>query len=248
MRVWPTLYDVTNAHPELLVGLKDKIRAVLHHWVLVDEVLPPAHPLLLLENVDRESLAALLATLVRLGREEQAREVKVGRARAAYERQKRVVHEWVRDIYQWMRAFMQGTPWIALVGVVPGLGQSYRHWWTAAGHTQVLWELMEEEPPDISTGWPMEFGTDATLENYQAVVRSLEISWQKLFQAEFDLKVTRGVIAKTQHEATACLMAYGHGVRARLLKNKAMVDSIPPLWPRRVRPPRAKSARSETIR
>jgi hypothetical protein len=130
---------------------------------------------------------------------------------------------------------MQGTAWTVLIGLVPGLGQRYQYWVTGAHDARAMWELMERNPPDISLGWPMEFREDCSLANYTAAVQAFEQSWAALRRAELHLKIARGALAKAQDEATACLMAYGHGVRARLLNNQAMLKSIPQLWPRRVR-------------
>jgi hypothetical protein len=232
----PIFYGVKKAHPELLVGLHDKIRGILRHWVVVDDLLPPLRPLVLLEDVAREDLEGQLESLRKLGEEVQRREWYVKLARAAYERHKRTVHQWILDIDQWVWAFMQGTSWTKLLGLVPGLGQSYQHWWSGAHHAQAMWKLMVEEPPDISVGWPMEFREDCSLANYAAAVDAFEASWMALLGAGVRLKIARGALAKAQDKATACLMAYGHGVRARLLNNEAMLDSIPPLWPRRARP------------
>ena len=46
-------------------------------------------------------------------------------------------------------------------------------------------------------------------------------------------------LSRAQEEATALLMAYGHGVRARLGDKAALVDSIPQLWPKHSSRPKA---------
>ncbi len=148
----PTFYDVRKAHSELLVGLYDKVRATLQHWALVDHVLPPSYPLILLENVAREDLEEQLKSLHKLGEDVRGCEMDVKLARAAYERHKRAVHKWMLGLYQWVWAWMQGTAWTALIGLVPGLGRRYQYWVTSAHDARAMWELMEKNPAEDLAG------------------------------------------------------------------------------------------------
>jgi hypothetical protein len=63
-------------------------------------------------------------------------------------------------------------------------------------------------------------------------VQAFETAWRAWLRAELELKIARGALRLAQECATALLMAYGHGVRARLGQKRALVRSIPNLWPR----------------
>ena len=221
-----------RAQPELLVDLDDKLVRVLRHWAAVDAVLPSAHPLWLLAETNRAATEALVESLPVLRQRVQAVEQELELARAAYERQKGVVHEWVRAIERCVRAYMQGTAWMSLVERLPGRGQAYGFWWRAATGALVMWRLMEARPPPVAVGWPLELGHGATPEEFAQVVRAFEQTHLALAQAGVERKIARGGWLRAERQVTALLMAYGHGVRARLGQKGALVRSIPQVWPR----------------
>jgi len=220
------------SQPQLLVGLGSKLSRVAGHWAAVNQVLPPSFPLVLLAGVERGGLDELEGRLSALRNGVREAELNLKLARAGYERHKREVHGWLRRIKLWMRAYVQGTSWWALRERLPGRGQSYGHWHHAAMAALLMWRNMERNPPDICIGWPMNLGHGETLEKFEELVRAFELANGSVVDAELDLKIARGGLSRAQEEATALLMAYGHGVRARLGDNAAMVRSIPQLWPR----------------
>ena len=131
------------------------------HWVAVDQELPPDYPLVLLSGVAGGGFDELAGRLPGLGEAVRAAELDLKLARAGYERRKRAVHQWVRDINGWMRAYYRGTPWFALVRRVPGLGQSYQHWWEAAQEALGMWRRIVADPPAPLPGpwvWPLTCG------------------------------------------------------------------------------------------
>ncbi len=165
----------------------------------------------------------------------RAAELNLKLARAAYERHKRQVHRWVRDFNVWMRGNYRGTQWFAAVRRVPGRGQSYQHWWDAAMNALQLWQKVVREPLPPLPGpwrWPVKLGDGRTVEQFEELVKAFEASWWAMISAEVELKVARGALALAQAEATGLLMAYGHGVRARLGQKGALVRAIPQLWPK----------------
>ena len=99
------------SQPQLLVGLEAKMARVGKHWVAVDQKLPPDYPLVLLSGVAGGGFDELAGRLPGLGEAVRAAELDLKLARAGYERRKRAVHQWVRDINGWMRACYRGTPW-----------------------------------------------------------------------------------------------------------------------------------------
>lgn len=231
----PPLYRMQNTHPELLVGLDDKMSAVLQHWAVVNAALPPAQPLVLLADVERAGFAELRGAIRDLRGEVRSREMDVKLARGAYEKQKRVLRTWMRRFYLYMRAYFQRMPWCVLRGEVPGLGQSFDHWWKGAHQARAAWKMLENKVPMPCLGMPIDFQPDCSLANFTAVIRAFDDAHEALVDAELDLKIARGALDLVQGRVTSCLMAYGHGVRARLLDNEFVLDSVPRLWPRRKR-------------
>jgi hypothetical protein len=230
------------SQPQLLVGLGSKLSRVAGHWAAVNQVLPPNFPLVLLAGVERGGLDELEGRLSALRNGVREAELNLKLARAEYERRKRELHGWLRRINIWMRAYVQGTSWWALRRRVPGRGQSYAIWHDAATDALTMWQGMVQNPPDICIGWPMNLGHGETLEKFEALVRSFERANGAVAEAEMDLKIARGGLSRAQEEATALLMAYGHGVRARLGDHATMVDTIPQLWPRHLSRPKADRA------
>ena len=223
------------SQPQLLVGLEAKMARVGKHWVAVDQELPPDYPLVLLSGVAGGGFDELAGRLPELGEAVRAAELDLKLARAGYERRKRAVHQWVRDINGWMRAYYRGTPWFALVRRVPGLGQSYQHWWEAAQEALGMWRRIVADPPAPLPGpwvWPLTCGDGRTVEQFEEVVKAFAAAWWALSAPAVELKLARGGLWRAQGEAAALLMAYGHGVRARLGQRGALVRSIPRLWPK----------------
>jgi hypothetical protein len=217
------------SQPQLLVGLQEKMSRVDRHWVRVNQELPPDYPLVLLLGVQHGAFQELAERLPGLRQALRAPELKRNLARAEYERCKRAVHGWLKRINVWMRARVRGTPWILLMQRVPGLGQSYGHWSDAALGARATWGLMEKNPPDICIGWPMNLGEGRTLEQFASVVQAFDGAVRV---AERDLKLARASLWLAQKEAARLLMAYGHGVRARLGEDGTLVRSMPELWPK----------------
>ena len=229
----PTSDGVKRAQPELLVALNSKLTRTLRHWAAVDAVLPPTHPLVLLEDSDRATSGALAQSLPVLRQRVLERELELVLARAAYERHKGVVHGWVRAIERWVRLYMQWTDWKALVELIPGRGQAHHVWSKMASNTLSMWRMMVADPPDIPVGWPMDLCRGATVEEFAQIVREFELSHCAVEEAKQDLQIARGGLERTQQRATALLMAFGHGVRARLGNEGDLVKSLPELWPSR---------------
>lgn len=219
----------------LLVGLHDKLKRAQRHWVVVDQALPPAHPLLLLSCVGCGGLHELMDRLRERGQEVQAAEQKLKLARAWYEERKWALHPWLRDINILMRGKHRWTPWFALVRRVPGRGQSYQHWWDAATRALNLWKDLAAATPETEPGpnpWPRQMSGGRTVEQFEAAVKAFEAARWAINPLEVDLKMARGALEAAQAEATDLLMAYGHGVRARLGQAGELVKKIPQFWPR----------------
>ncbi len=230
--LWTTSYWMKMSQPELLVELDEKLSRVLAHWAAVDAVLPGARPLVLLEDMDRAASEALAEQLPGLRNAVRAQEQAVVLAQAGYEERKAVVHEWVRAIFHWVRKLMKGLAWASLAGRVPGRGQGFEHWWNAAFDALSLWRKLEQDPPNLPGCWPMDLGRGRTVEQFEPVVHEFKAAYRELNAEELDLKLARGALRRAQRRATALLMAYGHGVRARLGQKGALVQAIPRLWPR----------------
>lgn len=232
-----------KSKPELLVNLDDKLERVAAHWTAVDDALGPEYPLMLLSGVRREAFDGLAERLPGLRNAVGAAELKAKRARSAYEKRKKDLHGWLREINRWLRASYRGTEFFALVQRVPGRGQSYQHWWEAAVNAQSLWEGIVQEPPEsISDAWewPTELSGGRTVEQFVVMEQIFEAAFWALARVESKLKLAQAALRRAQREATDLLMAYGHGVQARLGQEGELVRSIPQLWPKhkaRMKPP-----------
>jgi len=232
----PISQGMKMSQPQLLVGLDSKMARVGKHWAAVNQELPPNYPLVLLSGFERGGFDELAGRLPGLRDAVRVAELDLKLARAEYERCKREVHQWVRDINMWMRAYYRGTPWFVLVRRVPGLGQSYQHWWDAAHDALGMWRMIVKDPPAPLPGpweWPLTLGKGKTVEKFEEAVKAFESAWWALLDPEGELKLARGALWQAQGEAAALLMAYGHGVRARLGQKGALVRAIPRLWPKR---------------
>jgi hypothetical protein len=234
-RLRPTSHGMRTPPSGLLVGLDDKLKRTERHWVAVDEALPPAHPLVLLSGVSRGGLHELRERLPGLRGAVDAAELDLELARSGYGERKAVLHRWLRDINIWMRASYRWTPWFALVRRVPVRGQSYQHWWEAAINALGIWRgVVAAAPVLLSDGTPrpVVFSDGRTLNQFEEVVREFEAARWAVNPAEVDLELARGALELAQKEGTALLMAYGHGVRARLGPRGQLVRRIPQVWPK----------------
>ena len=231
----PTSHCMKSPPSGLLVGLHDKLKRIARHWVVVDQALPPAHPLVLLSDVGCGRLDELMDRLRERGQVVRAAEQKLKLARAWYEERKWALHPWLRDINILMRGKHRRTPWFALVKRVPGRGQSYQHWWDAATCALNLWMDLAAATPAPAPGpnpWPRQMCGGRAVEQFEAAVKAFEAARWAINPLEVDLKMARGALEAAQVEATDLLMAYGHGVRARLGQRGALVKKIPQLWPK----------------
>ena len=246
---------MSTKHAPLLVGLQEKLSRVRRHWALVDEELLPAGPLVLLWDVGLAQFGELCARWPESRQAVDAAELEVKLARAAYERCKEELHEWLRAIRRWMRAYYQETDYYPLVPRMPVRGASFKRWHQAALKTLAMWKAMVADPPEplpvgdedgeasgdmweypvrLYEGAVDPFGevVKTTVQQFEEVVRAFEAADAAMIGAEIDLQVVRGTLARAQGEATALLMAYGHGVQARLGNKGALVRSIPQVWPK----------------
>jgi hypothetical protein len=230
-RLAPTSYGMKMSQPELRVGLHGKMERVYQHWGLVNGELPALHPLVLLLGVGREEFNDLTERLPGLRTAMRRREQEVKLAWAAYERHKGIVHEWVRSINVWLRGFFRETEWMVARLRVPGRGRSYGRWWDVAMEALSMWKKMEQEPPVSNPGWPMDLGRGRTAEQFEAVIKAFEAAREAISPAEMEWKLARAALRRAQSEAAALLMAYGHGVRARLGQEGELVRTIPRVWP-----------------
>jgi len=125
--------------------------------------------------------------------------------------------------------------WFALVRRVPGRGQSYQHWWDAVTNALGLWKKLLAvalEPLPGPCAWPWQMSGGRMVGQVEAAVKALEAAWWAMIPAEVELTLAQGALEQAQQEAADLLMAYGHGVRARLGQRGALVRGIPQLWPR----------------
>jgi hypothetical protein len=181
--------------------------------------------------VNREGFKSLRLGLSPLWDAVVDEEVRLKVARSAYELHKRELHGCLKLINSWMRGNYRGTSCFALVRRVPGLGQSYQHWWDAALTALVMWDLIVKErpgPPEC----PITLGNGWTVEQFEEFVLAFEAVYWAITSVEVKLEIERSVLRMAQAEATALLMAYGHGVRARLGQKAALVRTMPRLWPK----------------
>jgi hypothetical protein len=219
------------AQPELVVGLDGKLTRVLAHWAAVNEALPAEYPLVLLHGWTREVFAELAGNLAGLRDAVVAREVDAGIARGNYKVLKRQVHRALRLFNSWMRGSFKWESWFGLVKRVPGRGQSWGHWSDAAANALTLWRLIVDAPPD-PLGRRRTLGDGMTVEQFAELVEAFDETNWEIIGTEVDWGIARGRLLLAQREATALLMAYGHGVRARFGPRSEVVRSIPVLWPK----------------
>jgi hypothetical protein len=229
-RLFPFLHGMKMTQPQLLVGLEERMRRVNRHWATVDRQLPADGPLALLQNVKRAGFDGLLAALPGLREGVDEAEVDLKLARGEYERLKRELHGWVGMFNRFLRC-LQGQ-WRPMARRLPGLGRSYDRWSSAVLHILKTWRALEKNPPSWLVDWPKDYRPDWTLPNLTALAAAFDAAWWTIVGAATDLEIARGNLRLAQAEATALLMAYGHGVRARLGQRGALVRSIPQVWPK----------------
>lgn len=247
----PLSHGMKTAQPELVVGLNEKLTRVLAHWKTVDRKLPAAHPLVLLESMTREASQKLAAGLSALREVVEEGEIDLAVARGNYEVLKADVHRVLRLFNSWMRGCFQGTSWFPLVQRVPGRGQSYEHWSGAATNALNLWQRIVKAPPDPDVNplaRPLMLGDGTTVTQFAKLVRAFDAAYEAIGDAEVDLKIGRGDLRLAQAEATALLMAYGHGLRARFGDEGELIRSMPELWPKNAASSDRKRKRSRTRR
>lgn len=240
-----------TAQPELVVGLDGKLTRVLKHWEAVNRALPVAHPLVLLQGSTREASGRLAAGLPALREVVEEGEMDLAVARGNYEVLKADVHRVLRLFNSWMRGCFQGTSWFPLVRRVPGRGQSYEHWSGAAANALNLWQRIVKAPPDPEVdplARPLMLGDGTTVTQFAKLVRAFDAAYEAIGDAEVDLKVARGNLGLAQDEATALLMAFGHGLRARFGDKGELIRSMPQLWPKDSASSDRKRKRSRTRR
>ena len=247
----PLSHGMKTAQPELVVGLNEKLTRVLAHWKTVDRKLPVAHPLVLLESMTREASQKLAAGLSALREVVEEGEMDLAVARGNYEVLKADMHRVLRLFNSWMRGCFQGTSWFPLLRRVPGRGQSYEHWSGAATNALNLWQRIVKAPPDPEVdplARPLMLGDGTTVTQFAKLVRAFDAAYEAIGDAEVDLKIGRGDLRLAQAEATALLMAYGHGLRARFGDKGELIRSLPELWPKNAASSGGKRKRSRTRR
>ena len=226
------------SHCGLLSGLYGKMKRVNLHWALVDEELPASYPLVLLAGVDRAGFDGLVERMSGLREGVGPAKFNAKLARARYVRCRAELHRWVRDINVLMRGYYGGTDWFTLVRRVPGLRRGYGVWWKAAHHALELWKSIVKDSEPGPWQWPVTLGNDGTVEQFAEVIRAFEAAHDGLQPVKTSLKLAQSALRRARAEGAALLMAYGHGVRARLGEDGALVRSIPRLWPRHSKEPR----------
>jgi len=235
-RLDPIPHGMKKTSQQLLVGTQEKLARVARHWVAVNSVLPAECPLLLLRGVTLEEVNGLVNGFPALRQQVAAAEAGLKLGRGHYEQRKAVLHRWLRDINIWMRGTYHYTPFFAMVHRVPGRGQGYQHWWNAAIDARAMWRLIVAGAPVLlADGTPrrVQFSDGRTLEQFEEVVEEFEAAWRALYGPKIDLKLARGAVALAHEKGAALLMAYGHGVRARLGNKGRLVRTIPKVWPGR---------------
>ena len=71
-----------------------------------------------------------------------------------------------------------------------------------------------------------------TVDQFAELAKAFDDAYWEIIGAEVDFGIARGRLLLAQREATALLMAYGHGVRGRFGQRSEMERSIPELWPK----------------
>jgi hypothetical protein len=234
----PLSYRMKTAQPELVVDLDQHFTQVLGHWGAVDRVLPAAHPLVLLQDVTREASATLVAGLSALRRAVEERETHLALARGDYEMLKADLHRRLPQFNSLLRGYYQGSRWFAARRRVPGRGQSFEHWSETARAVLTVWRAIADAPPTPGVSplaHPGTLGDGTTVEQFAELLRAFEAAYWRIMEEEVELKIASGNLMLAQDQATALLMAYGHGVRARLGNRGTLVEMIPRLWPEHTR-------------
>lgn len=101
--LWPTVQRMKVSQPELCVGLAGRLTRLARHWQGVNEVLPPAFPLVLLAEETHERFEALAASLPGLQNALVDAEVDLKIAWGRYKLRKRGMHRWLMGVHWWLR-------------------------------------------------------------------------------------------------------------------------------------------------
>ena len=213
------------------MGLQEKMQRVNRHWAAVDDRSLPERRLLLLQGVNQEAFEQLMERLPLRRMEFVRREWKVKLARARYVRRKEELHEWLWLIKACTRAGMSGTSWPRLLPRLPGLGQSFQYWLDTGLMALATWESMLEDSPPNEGNWPFTTPDGRTVKMFAQFMAAFELAFWAVRRREIRAGLARNRLGREQEQATALLMAYGHGVRGWLGTKDRLSRNIPKLWP-----------------
>ena len=220
-----TLVKMRTLNRLLVKCLDATIARLSKHWVLVDAVLPPLHPMVVLSDTNFAKFDALLEALAelrkRLRRELVSRRLVVAELRLAKVALKKRLW-WFR---QMVRGMWSGSVWLYGLPTVPNVSDGENVFLDPMLAASFLWLAMGDDAPVTRDG----YGAP----EFAAEVEHVAGLWRKVRRAELSVRLARSELAVVQSLAAAAAQAYGHAARSRLHPGDPLMETIPALWPRR---------------
>ena len=210
----------------MLVKHLDAIIARLaKHWVLVDLMLPPLVPLVVLSEIDFAAFVELPESMATL-RKELRRELTSLRLAVAELRLAKLALKkrlwWFRRM---VRGSWPGSVWLYGLPLLPNVSDGEDVFLDPMVAASFLWVAMGDDGPMTRDG--------VGAAEFAAEVAHVAGLWREFHRVELRVRLARGELAIVETIAAAAVTAYGHAVRGRLHPGDPLMGTIPRLWPRR---------------
>ena len=220
-----TLVKTWTPNRLLVKHLDATIARLAKHWVLVNAVLPPSNPMVVLSDTDFAAFDALPEALAELRkglrRELVSRRLVVAELRLAKRALKKRLW-WFRQV---VRGMWSGSVWLYGLPTVPNVSDGEDVFLDPMREASFLWLAMGDLAPVTRDG----YGAS----NFATEVEHVAGLWREFRRAELSVRLARAELAILQTHSAAAVTAYGHAARGRLHPGDPLMGTIPALWPRR---------------
>lgn len=199
------------------------------HWALVNRVLPQAHSLEVLEDVDLAAFSDLPATKDALERELRERLQDARIERAALGLAKRSLYERMKWFRQMMIAYWHRSLWFSVLPLMPDVKAGAGEFMEPMREVARMWPKVAALPPVVPSG-ELVAPDGYSAGDFVAELAGLESLWRALYEAEQEVAIARGALLIFYRHAAAAVAAYGHAAGSRLAPGHELLASIPRLW------------------
>lgn len=216
----------------LIALLNDRVRKISTHWVLVDDVLPPQFPLVVLSNYDRAEFLRKWASRSEveeaLAEAKQVLKISVGASKLA----KKALFTRMRVFRKLMRGYWAESEFYPATPLLPGAGAGEDVFFDAAERMAIVWGWLGEVSP-LPPGRMVALNDGYSGADFAADLAALRALREAEREARQDMRIARGRVRVFQSEMVEVVMAYGHSVRGRVGANSPLLERLPRTWPTR---------------